>query len=711
LIKISEQSNLRIRSITLKNYRTFYGEKPPIELSVNPKLPVTVIHGISGRGKTTLLNAVHWCIYGQEKKDTKQKKSTSEGLVHSYVIDTLTQGKENNTFVRVIMENELGEIQYEIERQIIVKKISSEEIEVWNDVVKAKIPKSIIATSEVTFAYKDPDTDELIRTSSESNVKERLESIFPEILSSYILFDAELLKQFESQKEDVLIQEGIQTITGLPIVNSAIENIDKENKKTTRLGVSGKLEFQNLMQEVERYEKGIKELENENADSEKKVNETNVEIEGITKFLINHDDEAISNLESQKEDLRIQISTLADTIETAKTDMKITIFDNLFKYYLRDSFILTESKFEEYRKKGLIPSHFTKEALQGLLNEKECVCGRPLSEHEQTEIDKITNAMNRVYEAAIGSEIGRVRDTLNDYIHETDENSSNLLANYDKLQTTLAGARVTRSEKKSKLVQLESETDQGLQDKVAIEKQKRTQLNKLVENLNNSISRNKQKLDVYQPKFREKKIEFEKMKKYEVKDEIAKNKIALCDYAESILKQTSEKLLTEFKSDVESATQEYFLNTAPQKEEFAGVKIDDENFTISALRKSGKEKEISQGQAHCLGLSYIAGIRKVTRRNYFMMIDSPFHNVSQDSKLLVCVELPTKMDTTQVTFFTTDTEYRSSIKKDEFGEQIGSARDMLKSKNLVGIEYNLVDKIFAEINGEPYRDTNVVRIG
>ena len=229
MVKISQQTNLRVSNITLKNYRTFYGEKEPVELSVNPKSPVTVFHGISGRGKTTLLNAIHWCIYGEEKKNLKQKKSISEGLVHNYVIDTLEEGKEENMFVRVIMENENGEIQYEIEREIIVKKIGNTKEEDYNETLHAKVPKSIIATSEVRFAFRDPDTDELNRKSTEANAEERLESIFPEILSSYILFDAELLKAFEAQNEDVLIQDGIETITGLPIVNSAIKNLEKEN--------------------------------------------------------------------------------------------------------------------------------------------------------------------------------------------------------------------------------------------------------------------------------------------------------------------------------------------------------------------------------------------------------------------------------------------------------------------------------------------------
>ena len=191
---------------------------------------------------------------------------------------------------------------------------------------------------------------------------------------------------------------------------------------------------------------------------------------------------------------------------------------------------------------------------------------------------------------------------------------------------------------------------------------------------------------------------------------LQKNKISLADYAEDILKQASEQLLTDFIDEVQAATQKYFLNTAPQKEEFAGVRIDPNNFTISALRKHEKEKLISAGQAHCLGLSYIAGIRKITKRNYFMMVDSPFHNISQEAKLSVCVELPTQMDTTQVTLFTTDTEYLAEIKKSEFTKGSKSAREVLKEHELVGTEYNLVDMIFDEIEGEKYRDTKIERI-
>ena len=199
-----------------------------------------MIHGISGRGKTSLLNAIHWCIYGKEKNDVKQKKETSEGLVHSYALDTLEVGKEENMFVRVIMVDEDDRIVFEIEREIIFKKINSNNDEGWNDDIQAVIPTSIQTETKATFGFRDIDTDELVRIQSLDGIKDRLEVIFPEILSSYVLFDAELLRQFEEQNEDKLVKKGIETITGLPLINSAIKNIEKENRKTTNSNVSEK---------------------------------------------------------------------------------------------------------------------------------------------------------------------------------------------------------------------------------------------------------------------------------------------------------------------------------------------------------------------------------------------------------------------------------------------------------------------------------------
>ena len=708
---MSSLSSLKISNITIKNYRTYYGEKPPIEISTDSKKPVTVIHGISGRGKTSLLNAIHWCIYGKEKNDVKQKKETSEGLVHSYALDTLEVGKEENMFVRVIMVDEDDRIVFEIEREIIFKKINSNNDEGWNDDIQAVIPTSIQTETKATFGFRDIDTDELVRIQSLDGIKDRLEVIFPEILSSYVLFDAELLRQFEEQNEDKLVKKGIETITGLPLINSAIKNIEKENRKTTNSNVSEKAEFKSLGNNIERLEKEIDSKEKENKKYQEKYDANLKEIKEITTFLIKNDDEAISKREEEIKIRDKEIKDLGNNVDNTKHEMSRTIFENLSNYYLRKSFLKVNERFEKWTEQGLIPSRFTKEALQSLLDDKMCVCERPLGEHEEDHREKITKAIQKVYEAAMGTEIGKIRASIENILEDTDDQNSPLRKEeYNKNKTDLAKYRTARSAKASENKKAKEDYDPNIHDKNTVKQIRRSKLEKENDKNKTEISGNNLKLKIYKDKLKISMHEYARFKKVEVKDTFAKNKINLADYAEKILRQSSETLFKDFKDKVEKTTQEYFLEIAPQKEEFYGVEIDDESFAIRTLRAKDKEKTPSQGQAHSLGLAYISGIRSVMKQNYFMMIDSPFHNISQESKLLACVDLPTKLGSTQITFFCTNTEYRGKIEEDELSEEIDSARNVLKENNLLGAEYNLADSVLAEINGQKYRDTNVVRI-
>jgi DNA sulfur modification protein DndD len=54
---------MKLVSLKLTNWRSFHGENS-IEFSTDPDKPITLIFGRSGAGKTALLNAFTWAIYG-----------------------------------------------------------------------------------------------------------------------------------------------------------------------------------------------------------------------------------------------------------------------------------------------------------------------------------------------------------------------------------------------------------------------------------------------------------------------------------------------------------------------------------------------------------------------------------------------------------------------------------------------------------------------
>ena len=178
--KMSRQNVLRIKSITIKNFRAYLGDSGPILFSRDINSPITIFHGTNGLGKTSMFNAIHWGIYGEEKK-SKDHKIKSEGLVNSYVVDTLEEGDNEEMFVKIQIENQNNDLQYEITRKILLSKEGIGKELVINDIVCGKIPRSVVPNSEITFAYKDPDSDddELIVTNKEFTVTALLKKIFP----------------------------------------------------------------------------------------------------------------------------------------------------------------------------------------------------------------------------------------------------------------------------------------------------------------------------------------------------------------------------------------------------------------------------------------------------------------------------------------------------------------------------------------------------
>lgn len=52
-----------IKSITLNNFRQFKGRQT-LEFSIEPEKNVTVLLGDNTFGKTTILQAFNWCLYG-----------------------------------------------------------------------------------------------------------------------------------------------------------------------------------------------------------------------------------------------------------------------------------------------------------------------------------------------------------------------------------------------------------------------------------------------------------------------------------------------------------------------------------------------------------------------------------------------------------------------------------------------------------------------
>ncbi len=698
------QEILRIKSVTIKNFRVYHGDSGPILFSRNQKSPLTIFHGTNGLGKTSMFNAIHWGIYGKERK-SRDHKAKSEGIVNSYIIDTLEDGHTDEMFVKIQIENQNQDLQYEIQRKILLSKEGIGNELVINDKLGGKMPRSIIANSEVIFSYKDPDSDdgELIKTSNPFTVDALLKKIFPRKLSNFFLLDGELLDDFLNGN-DVFVKNGIEQISQLPLLQNCKKYMKLASNKVGTHATTNRTRYTLKEEEIANKQKVKTKAEIDLPKINTEINRLQKELDNGIKLVLKYDADTVAEKQTSIETGKSALSLIEQQIKNNKTKIQYLVYNNLDKILMKNAYNSANKKYEEYISEKKLPSKFSKDILEQLLHSHECVCGRNLDQ-DQSAIKTIQEMLDVSYDSTLGHSMNKIVEQTNDVVKNFNENK-NLLEQISKCNSEISEYRIKRTDIKNTNDALEKDLDKVNVAELNKIRKRNDVLTIEIKDLGNENHDNQTLLDGVTLDLKRLESEFRLLKRETIKDDHANNKMDLGSFIQNILDKAHEQLRKEFVAEVKSATEELFLKTAPQKEVFPKIdciSIDPDTFAISALRDHDKSKDISRGQAHVLGISFINAIRKITTKNYFMIIDSPFNNISQQERIDICNELPTSHKNTQLTFLVTDSEYRADIKK----TNLSSVRDTLMKHDLIGCEYNLSQKPLAKIKTQEYFNTTV----
>ena len=698
---MTSQQILRIKSVTIKNFRAYHGDSGPILFSRDQSSPVTIFHGTNGLGKTSLFNAIHWGIYGKERK-SKDHKTKSEGLVNSYVIDTISDGVDDEMFVKIQIENQNEDLQYEIQRKILLSKEGIGTDLITSDVLGGKVPRYIVANNEVIFSYKDPDSDdgELLKTSNPITVSSLLKKIFPRQLSNFFLLDGELLDDFMNPN-DAFVKNGIEQISQLPLLVNAVKKIKFTSNKVGTGATSNRTNYTLTQDKISKKEiirdklkKDLPQIASETSELERQLDD------GI-RMILKYDADTVKTNQEQIEINKTTLKLLEVNIKDNKSKIQNLVYQNLDKMLMKNAYESASIKYKKYVEEKKLPSKFSKDILEQLLHTHECVCGRNLDE-DKTAIDKIQDMLSVSYDSTLGVSMNKIVEQTSDIVNTSKDNLS-LVGEIKECNTQISKYRIKRIDVKGLIESLEKELDKIKDEKL---EDIRTNNNKLKIQIKDKSNLSHEKtlvLNSLNMELDNLDREFLKLKRLTIKDSHAVNKMKLAEYIETTLNKSHEQLRKEFVEQVQSATQELFMKTGPQARVFESISIDKNTFAISALRAKDKSKDISRGQAHVLGISFINAIRKITTKNYFMIIDSPFNNISQQERIDVCNEIPTSHKNTQLTFLVTDSEYKANIEEAD----LPSVRETLKKHNIIGCEYNLIQKPLAKIKSEEYFETSV----
>jgi len=674
--------NLRIKSIELKNFRPY--EDVTIEFSQDKTKSFTIIEGNNSAGKTSLINAMYWCLYGQE-----QFLNVGEGkpIPNQNILNKTKVGEGCDSSVVITINDDKGP-KYQISRTLESRRQNNDRTKRYDDDAAGQIDSGITTLISQSFSQRD-DRGNWEATDDDTRFISKVAKFLPEKLSSFVIFNGEILDSFFKTENAEKIKDGIEKVSGLPITEKSIEHWEKMVKEYSRKAARSSGTSATLIQEkLDNKEKTFDKISKEVSILEKNMEEYR---ENSKQLQIESDKYPLKALELLKEQ---QYSEEVNKKQYEKfasdqTDFRTTyIVDNFARILLKSATEHTSQLLKESISKGETPPPVKHFFLEDLIRHRECMCGTKFNESssEMTHLNKLREKVKNSPLANISFE---GKETLSDMENKLDpETILARLTELRKKENQYSSAFREATEKVNGTIEKLKEYDEVKIRKLATGLDNIRQARDIAHGELNLKKSQKQAIALEIKTLEGQKTQAtgttEVTKKWKMKENLAKMSL-------TTLYQVREELLTDIREKVQNKTEEIFKKLITRHWQIDKVEID-ENYKIRVIDTEGVDnlKTLSAGQTLYLALSYIAAVREVTDTNYPMIIDSPFGRVSGMERVRAAEDLPLYLPETQITLLVTNTEYNAEIEKDlQTGKHIPSIKDTLQKNKRLGKEMRL----------------------
>ena len=209
---------MRINRIRLTNFRCYHGQQDWLDLSTSPEANLVIIFGENMKGKTSLLQAIRWCLYGS----ARDRQGREIPLVDPETKEQLlSRDAESDGTYSLAVEMEF---EHESQMHILRRSVSAD--------AKPTEDRDFRCRRELKVGT---------RVFPDSGIDPYIQNMLSEDVSRFFLFDAEMLEEYEDllknpEKEALAVKAAIEKVVGLPALRvfaplrqEAIESEQQQN--------------------------------------------------------------------------------------------------------------------------------------------------------------------------------------------------------------------------------------------------------------------------------------------------------------------------------------------------------------------------------------------------------------------------------------------------------------------------------------------------
>ena len=649
---------MRILRLKIKNFRQFYGECE-LEFLSDDTSRITVIHGENGSGKTSLLNAFKWVLYGKTDFDTGEKT-----ILNELALSEITPGAVIELRLEIEFEHEGST--YTVHRK--------QEFRRTGEALEAEpIGKSVPTLSWI---------DERGKYEIAKNPANRINQLIPEQMHSYFFFNGERIEKLANVSASGEIRDAIKTLMGLEIIDRASDHLGrlviKDLRKEARETASA--DYRELLEQEARINADIdqRKLERDTATKSSKGFQTELDT-------INASYEQIADVKARAEQRRsleterTKIEGELDALSHAGMEL---VSQTGALAFLSDTVTSVSNVLEECRKKGELPYKIRRTFIDDLLHDAKCICGADLPDgseartaledyRDQATGEDLESAFTDVVSnlRAMPRERNRLYAQLSTWSAKESDYNKRLKAiseELDEISSSLGSSDIEDvkrlEERRKKLTRFQADE----QMKIAI-------ANDAIEQLNEKLSKIKK--------------EIEKIKSKSQKEDVARQKLEFAEACKNLVDNLHEALAEETRHHLSRKVNDTFQSIL-RKGFYAEI---DRDYTLKIFKDVpgvGKQpvSEKSTGENQVISLSFIASLVNLAKeRNkakttffkggvYPLIMDSPFGALDREYREKIAQHIPDLAD--QVIVFASNSQWSKEV--DE------------KCRPFIGKEYSLV---------------------
>lgn len=219
-----------IHKLEMYNFRQYIGLQE-IAFSTDPEKNVTVLIGVNTSGKTTIIRAFEWCLYGKNGFE-------DPFLLNSEVRDNMNVGDTQEVWVAITFSHEdsNGQKMYTLKRKFTY--LCNERTKADGRLVVGlnKKPEEDLS---LTYLQADGQTKTAIRR---ENISESIDRVLPQDLSDYFFFGGERISGIANRTD---LSKAVRGLMRLDVLENARDHIKEALKKfSSSIDTSGDFKAQ-----------------------------------------------------------------------------------------------------------------------------------------------------------------------------------------------------------------------------------------------------------------------------------------------------------------------------------------------------------------------------------------------------------------------------------------------------------------------------------